>query len=102
MVATTIMTLYEIPFWRKWGINGVFEWHENQILSVRVLRIFGADVPHKGIPFLHILNGTLGGLLFPIVVPYFGKVESTIFVILAGIVYGLLLWSFTLVQFLDQ
>ena len=73
MVATTIMTLYEIPFWRKWGLTGVFEWHENQILSIRFFRISRRVVQYRGIFFLHFLNGTLGGLLFPFVVTLLGK-----------------------------
>jgi hypothetical protein len=97
LIATTMMTLYEIPFWRKWGLTGVFEWHENQILWIRFFRTSGSDVHYDGIFFLHFLNGTLGGLLFPFVVPYFVNPDSTMLVTLAGIVYGLLLWLFTLV-----
>ena len=26
IVATAIMTVSEIPSWRKWGLLGVFEW----------------------------------------------------------------------------
>ena len=29
IVATAVMTVTEIPSWRKWGLLGVFEWHEN-------------------------------------------------------------------------
>jgi len=39
MVATIIMTVSEIPSWRKWGLLGVLEWHENQLLSARFFRI---------------------------------------------------------------
>ena len=35
IVATAVMTMTEIPSWRKWGLVGVFEWHENQLLSTR-------------------------------------------------------------------
>ena len=97
MVATTIMTLYEIPFWRKWGLTGVFEWHENQVLSIRFFRISRRVVQYRGIFFLHFLNGTLGGLLFPFVVTYLVNPHSMMFVTLSGIVYGWLLWIITLV-----
>ena len=97
MVATTIMTLYEIPFWRKWGLTGVFEWHENQVLSVRFFGISRQVVQYRGIFFLHFLNGTLGGLLFPFVVTYLVNPHSMMFVTLSGIVYGWLLWIITLV-----
>ena len=39
MVATAVMTASEIPSWKKWGLSGVFEWHENQLLSARFFRI---------------------------------------------------------------
>jgi hypothetical protein len=97
MVATIIMTLYEIPFWRKWGVRGVFEWHENQILTIRFFGISRGVVPYRGIFSLHFLNGTLGGLLFPFVVTYLVNPNSMMFVTLLGIVYGSLLWIITLV-----
>jgi hypothetical protein len=97
MVATTIMTLYEIPFWRKWGLRGVFEWHENQILSTRFFGISRRVIQYRGIFFLHFLNGTLGGILFPFVVTYLINLNSMMLVTLLGIIYGLLLWIITLV-----
>ena len=97
MVATTIMTLYEIPFWRKWGLTGVFEWHENQILSIRFFGTSRRVVQCRGIFFLHFLNGTLGGLLFPFVVTYLVNPHSMMLVTLLGIVYSGLLWIITLV-----
>ena len=39
IVATAVMTVTEIPSWRKWGLLGVFEWHENQVLSTRFFHI---------------------------------------------------------------
>jgi hypothetical protein len=97
LVATSIMTLYEIPFWRKWGIKGVFEWHENQILSTRFFGISRRVIPYRGIFCLHFLNGTLGGLLFPFVIAYLVNPHSIMFVALSGIVYGCFLWIITLV-----
>ncbi|HSA73609.1 MAG TPA: hypothetical protein VLD84_06620 [Nitrososphaeraceae archaeon] len=39
IVATVVMTVTEIPSWRKWGLQGVFEWHENQLLSAGFFHI---------------------------------------------------------------
>jgi len=97
VVATTIMTLYEIPFWRKWGLTGVFEWHENQVLSIRFFGISRQVVQYRGIFFLHFLNGTLGGLLFPFVVTYLVNLQSIMLATLSGIVYGWILWIITLI-----
>ena len=97
IVATTVMTLYEIPFWRKWGLKGVFEWHENQILSMRLFGISRLVIQYRVIFFLHFLNGNLGGILFPFVVTYLINPHSMMLVTLSGIVYGWLLWIITLV-----
>jgi hypothetical protein len=97
IAATTIMTLYEIPFWRKWGLRGVFEWHENQILSTKFFGISRRVVQYRGIFFLHFLNGTLGGILFPFVVTYLINSHSMMLITLSGIVYGWLLCIITLV-----
>jgi hypothetical protein len=32
LFSTLMMSLFELPFWRKWGLEGVLEWHENQVL----------------------------------------------------------------------
>ena len=55
IVATAIMTVSEIPSWRKWGLLGVFEWHENQLLSIRLFRIPRNKLNFKYIFFLHIV-----------------------------------------------
>jgi hypothetical protein len=77
--STAAMTLTEIPSWRRWGIHGVFEWHENQILSNRLLRPSSyhirkdgnkTTIHFKGIFFLHFINGSLAGITFPYIVYY--------------------------------
>lgn len=68
------MTLTEIPSWKKWGLHGVFEWHENQILSNRLLRHISnysgrkekkTAIHFKGIFLLRFLNGILAGIAYP-------------------------------------
>jgi hypothetical protein len=103
------MTLTEIPSWRRWGLNGVFEWHENQILISRLLRLFSdhsgkkekkTTIHFKGIFFLHFLNGTLAGIAFPFIA-YFQLASLGIFkvetIYILGIIYGFILWLLTLV-----
>jgi hypothetical protein len=83
IVSTSIMTLTEIPSWKRWGLHGVFEWHENQILSNRLLRLSDRKGIHfGGIFFLHFLNGTLAGIAFPFIVSFFyilGHYNSSLF-----------------------
>lgn len=97
IVSTSIMTLTEIPSWKRWGLHGVFEWHENQILSNRLLRLSDRKGIHfVGIFLFHFLNGTLAGIAFPFIVSLL-LLYSIIPVYSLGILYGLVLWILTLV-----
>ena len=49
MIATLVMSLIEIPSWKKWGFYGVFEWHENQIIWARIFRKPGNTINFKGL-----------------------------------------------------
>jgi hypothetical protein len=92
------MTLTEIPPWKKWGLHGVFEWHENQILSNRMLHLSDKKQIHfAGIFFLHFLNGTLAGVAFTFIVSLLVVLSIVIPVYLLGILYGIVLWAVTLI-----
>jgi hypothetical protein len=99
MLATTIMTLSEIPSWRKWGLLGVFEWHENQLLSARFFRIPSEKPNLKYIFFLHFLNGSLAGIAFPFILLLLDiSVGSDyIYILMLSLLYGFALWIVTLV-----
>ena len=107
IISTAVMTLTEIPSWKRWGLHGVFEWHENQILSSRLLRPFSdhtgkeenkTTIHFKGIFLLHFLNGTLAGIAFPFIV-YFAiwGTPHVVSIYLPGTLYGFVLWLLTLV-----
>jgi hypothetical protein len=62
IISTAAMTLSEIPSWKRWGLHGVFEWHENQIITTHLLHLSDAkrNKNHfKGVFFFHFLNGSL-------------------------------------------
>lgn len=95
LAATVAMTLVEIPFWKKWGITGVLEWHENQVL---VSKFFGFDenkLNFPGIFLLHFANGGLGGLALLLAIESIPQLLS-IPVMILSVVYGLFLWIVTL------
>jgi len=102
LVSTCIMTLYEIPFWRIWGIKGILEWHENQILTSKLLRNLSKTKSYTGIYagilILHIINGTLAGIIFPFIYLFFISFFSQGFQLstILGIIFGVLLWLLTL------
>lgn len=103
LLSTGIMTIFEIPFWKVWGIQGILEWHENQILISKLIKkIKGTDyntVSYTGIFLLHIINGTLAAIVFPYINLYFTSLffpnEFRLSITL-GIAYGILLWVLTL------
>lgn len=98
IVATVIMTVSEIPSWRKWGLLGVFEWHENQVLSIRLFRIPRNKLNFKYIFFLHIVNGSLAGIAYPLILSILeiSIVWDHVYVLIS-LVYGFALWMITLV-----
>jgi hypothetical protein len=103
LISTTIMTIFEIPFWKIWRIQGILEWHENQILVSSLIKKFKRfefnNVNYIGIFLLHFINGTLAAIVFPFVYLFF---TSSFFPneirvsIMIGIIYGILLWILTL------
>lgn len=98
IVATAIMTVSEIPSWRKWGLLGVFEWHENQLLSIRLFRIPRNKLNFKYIFFLHIVNGSLAGIAYPLILSILEiSIVSDHVYVLISLVYGFALWMITLV-----
>ena len=103
LVSTCLMTIFEIPFWRIWGIVGVLEWHENQILASKLKRKFTKDehnaVSYTGILILHVINGVLASIIFPFVYIYFVSIffiNDYSLSVMLGIAYGTLLWTVTL------
>ncbi len=95
LCATLVMTLIEIPLWKRFGLRGVLEWHENQILSARFFRLSNDTMHFKGIFLLHFLNGGLGGVGFLLVWWLLPVIATS--VIPSGIAYGMFLWVVTLI-----
>jgi hypothetical protein len=103
LISTTIMTMLEIPFLRIWGIQGILEFHENQILVSNLIKKFkrteNNSTSYIGIFLLHIINGTLAALVFPFVYLFFTPlffINKFSLSIITGIIYGILLWVLTL------
>ncbi|MDW0209968.1 MAG: hypothetical protein QOC42_09240 [Nitrososphaeraceae archaeon] len=97
IVATAVMTVTEIPSWRKWGLLGVFEWHENQVLSTRFFHIPRDKLSFKYIFFLHFLNGSLAGIAFPLILSILGVPIIRDYILVSSVAYGFMLWIVTLV-----
>ena len=96
IVATVVMTMTEIPSWRKWGLLGVFEWHENQLLSARFFHIPRNKLSFKYILFLHFLNGSLGGIVFALILSILTIPIKWNYTLMLSVAYGFALWIATL------
>lgn len=90
------MTVIEIPFWKRWKLTGILEWHENQVLTCKIFRLSDTKNYFWGIFLLHFLNGGLGGiglLLALVLIPYLQEIPMLII----GLLYAFFLWIITLV-----
>ncbi|HEY7572255.1 MAG TPA: hypothetical protein VH796_12890 [Nitrososphaeraceae archaeon] len=100
-VSTAVMTLTELPSWKRWGLPGVFEWHENQIITRRLFKLSNESntIHFKGVFFFHFINGILAGIAFPFIVTFFFTmlIDSFSSLLLLGTLYGFVLWTITLV-----
>jgi len=88
LVSTAAMSLTEYPIWRRWGMEGVSEWHLNQALMARLLHRPPQDLVLQGL-ILHFVHGGLAGIIFALILPVFSQ---RIPLVEAGIAFGLFLW----------
>jgi hypothetical protein len=99
LFGTLIMSAIEGVAWRKWGLLGVFEWHENQMLMVRFLNLeHDARLRYLGISGLHLINGVLGGIGFYFVIAFIDNWAILLPPLpLLGTIYSFFLWVVTLI-----
>lgn len=95
LFATLLMTVAEIPSWKRWGLRGVLEWHENQILSAKFFKLDKSILHLKKIFLLHFAKGGLGGIGFLLALWLFPIALGNL--LFSGAVYGIFLWIVTLV-----
>ena len=95
LFSTLLMTLTELPSWKRWGLHGVFEWHENQVIVTKVLKLASDKTHFTGRFALHFQNGGLGGIGFLIALWIFPGGVSHIFA--SALIYGFFLWIVTLI-----
>jgi hypothetical protein len=98
LFGTLVMSAIEVIPWRKWGLHGVFEWHENQMLIVKFLKLKNDDacLHYLGIFGLHLTNGVLAGIGFYFAIEFIDFL-ALLPLPLLGMVYSFFLWIVTLV-----
>ena len=95
LFSTLLMTFVELPSWKRWGLHGVFEWHENQVITSKVFKLSSTKNQFIGIFAFHFLNGGLGGIGFLLALWLFPASVSHI--LLSSMIYGIFLWGVTLI-----
>ena len=63
LFSTLMMSILEFPFWRKWGLEGVLEWHENQVLYSKFFKTDKSQINFPGI-FLSKIRDPVRPFLF--------------------------------------
>src|SRR5713101_9587060 len=93
MMAAICMTIFELPFWKKWGTEGVAEWQVNAVIvSVLIRKFTRRRVVSSMSVAMHLFHGAALGILFRV---FLDLSQTTILlplVLVYAIVYSCLLW----------
>jgi len=88
------MTSFEIPFWRRWGMEGVAEWQVNAVIvSVLIRKFTPRSVVASMSVAMHLFHGAALGIIFRLLL--LGLLGTTILslsVLSYAIVYSIVLW----------
>jgi len=94
LVAVVCMTIFELPFWRTWGMEGVAEWQVNAVVvSLLIRRFTRRRVSTSMVAAMHLFHGIALGVVFRLLL--LGLSGATILssqVLSYAIVYSILLW----------
>ncbi|MEM4343237.1 MAG: hypothetical protein QXT91_02760, partial [Candidatus Caldarchaeum sp.] len=67
LASTALMTAVQYPFYLRWSVVGILEWHENVCIAARLL---GRSAEASLIPsfLFHFLNGGLAAMFYALAV----------------------------------
>jgi|SRR5438128_8021582 len=90
------MTLFEFPFWKIWGMNGVAEWQTNWVIISKLARVDSNRIRVPRISWtiaLHLWHGVAAGIVFGLLRLYLTLLPPGNFsVLLDALVYSVALW----------
>jgi len=89
------MTLFEFPFWKKWGMNGVAEWQTNWIILSKLARVDSNRIRDPRISWtitLHLWHGTAAGIVFGLLPVLTLLPAGNFSVLLDAVIYSVALW----------
>jgi hypothetical protein len=94
LVAAICMTTLELPFWRRWGMEGVAEWQVNAVMVSLLLRKFSKRrvVTWMSVA-MHLFHGPPLGVVFRLLLlGLFGTTILSSLVLSYAILYSIVLW----------
>lgn len=93
LTAAICMTLFEIPFWRKRGMEGVAEWQINSVIVWVLIRKFTRRrVVTSMSVAMHLFHGAVLGSIFLVLLDLLQTVAALPMVLVYALVYTVLLW----------
>lgn len=95
LLATALMTLVELPVYRRFGMEAVLEFHENMATLAKWTGRPAADHFLEALP-LHFLHGGVGGLVLAAALNWVPGLFALTATRVLGWLFGLLLWLVTL------
>src|SRR6266516_441990 len=94
LLAAICMTIFELPFWRRWGMEGVAEWQVNAVVVfVLIRRLTRRRVVASMSVAMHLFHGAILGIVFRLLL--IGMLGTTILsssVLSYATVYSIVLW----------
>jgi hypothetical protein len=94
LVAAVCMTIFELPFWRRWGMEGVAEWQVNATIVSLLIRGFTRKrVSTSMAVAMHLFHGVVLGIVFRLLL--LGLIGSSFLSSLVpsyAIAYSAVLW----------
>src|SRR2546422_11565671 len=88
LVAVICMTIFELPFWKKWGTEGVAEWQVNAAIVSGIIRKFTRRrVSSLMSVAMHLLHGAALGIVFHVLLGSVGTTAPSALVLIYAILY---------------
>lgn len=91
IIGTALMSILQYPFYKRWGIIGILEWHENNCLMSMLLKKDYRLLTKEGF-ILHFLNGIIAAIFYSYIFKLLPNIEQNVM----GLMFGTLLWVVTL------
>ena len=94
LLAAICMTTFELPFWRRWGIEGVAEWQVNAVIvSVLIRKFTQRRVGTSMSVAMHLIHGAALGVVFRLLlIALLGSTILSSSIIVDAVVYSIVLW----------